>query len=84
MEAEYVAYSLAIQEAVWLKRFLQDLEVVKIAFEPMTFYCDSMAALAYAKDLRYHGKTKHIQIRYHFVREKITQNEVVLKHISTN
>ena len=69
MEVEYVACSSAIQEAVWLRRFLQHLEIVKITYEPMTIYCDSMAALAYAKDLKYHGKTKHIQIRYHFVRD---------------
>ena len=43
-----------------------------------------MAAMAYAKDPKYHGKTKHIQIRYHFVRDMITQNEMVLKHIPTN
>ena len=84
MEAEYVAYTLAIQEAVWLKRFLQDLEVVKTTFELVILYCDSMAALAYTKDPKYHGKIKHIQIRYHFVKEMITQNEVVLKHIPTN
>ena len=69
MEVEYVACSSAIQEAVWLRRFLQHLEIVKITYEPMTIYCDSMAALAYAKDLKYHGQTKHIQIRYHFVRD---------------
>ena len=50
----------------------------------MTLYYDIMAALAYAKDPKYHGKTKHIQIRYHFVRDMITKNEVVLKHIPTN
>ena len=50
----------------------------------MTLYCDSMAALAYAKDPKYHGKTKHIQIRYHLVRDMIKQNKVVLKHIPTN
>ena len=43
-----------------------------------------MAALAYAKDSKYHRNTKHIQFRYHFVRDVITQNEVVLKHIPTN
>ena len=47
----------------------------------MTLYCDNMATLAYAM---YHGKTKHIQIRYHFIRDMIKKNEVVLKHISTN
>ena len=60
MKAKYVACSSAIQEAIWLRRFLQDIRVVKIAFEPVTFYCDSMVALAYAKDPKYHGKTKHI------------------------
>ena len=60
METEYVACSFSIQKVVWLKRFLQDLEVIKTTFEPMTFYCDSMVALAYDKDPKYHGKTKHI------------------------
>ena len=50
----------------------------------MTLYGDSVAALAYAKDLKYHGKTKHNHIRYHFDIDMITQNEMVLKHVPTN
>ena len=65
MEAEYVAYSSVIHEIVWLIRLLQDLEVVKTTFEPMTLCCDNMVALSYAKDPKYHGKTKYIQIIYH-------------------
>ena len=84
MEAEYVTCTSTIQEAVWLRRFLQDIGVVKTTFELVTLYCDNMAALAYAKDLKYHGKTKHVQISYHFIRDMVTQNEVVLKHILTN
>ena len=60
MEVEYVACSSAIQETIWLRRFLQDIGVVKTAFEPVILYCDSMAELAYAKNPKYHGKTKHI------------------------
>ena len=60
MEAKCVSCSSAIQEAVLLIIFLQEIGVVKIAFEPVTLYCDSMAALTYAKDPKYHGKTKHI------------------------
>ena len=82
MEAK--SCSSVIQEEVWLRRFLQDIGVVKTTFEHVTLYYDSMAALSYAKDPKYHGKTKHIRIRYHFVRNMITQNEVVLKHIPTN
>ena len=72
MEEEYVACSSAIQVEIWLKRFLQGIGVVKTAFKPMTLYYDNMATLAYAKDSKYHGKTKHIQIKYHFIRDLIT------------
>jgi hypothetical protein len=83
MEVEYVACSAAVQKAVWLKRFFQHLEVVKDASDPVIIHCDSTAALAYAKDPKYHGKTKHIDIRYHYIRDMVTHKEVVLKHIST-
>ncbi|KAK4397695.1 Retrovirus-related Pol polyprotein from transposon TNT 1-94 [Sesamum angolense] len=42
------------------------------------------AMIAYAKDPKYHGRTKHINTRYHFIRNSIAQGEVVLKHIPTN
>ena len=47
----------------------------------MTIYYDSMVVLTYAKDSKYHGKTKHTDIRYHFVKDMITQNEVVMRYI---
>lgn len=50
----------------------------------MTLYYDSMMTLAYAKNPKYHGKTKHIEIRYHFIKDMTMQNEVILKHIHTN
>ena len=83
MEAEYVVCSATVQEAVWLRRFFQHLEVVKDASDPMIIHCDSTAALPYAKDPKYHGKTKHIDIRYHSIHDIVTHKEVVLKHIST-
>ena len=45
-------------------------------------HCDSMVVLVYAKDSKYHGRTKHIDIRYHYIQDMVTHNEVVLKHIS--
>jgi hypothetical protein len=83
MESEYVACSAAVQEAVWLRRFLQRLDVVPSAMDPITIYSDSMVALAYAKDPKYHGKTKHIEIKYHYIREMVAKKEVFLEHIST-
>jgi hypothetical protein len=42
-----------------------------------------MATLAYAKDLKYHGKTKHIEIKYHYIREMVAKKKVFLEHIFT-
>jgi hypothetical protein len=36
------------------------------------------------KDLKYHEKTKHIKIRYHYIREAIIEDDVILKHIAIN
>jgi hypothetical protein len=50
----------------------------------VTIYYDNTAAIAVAEDPKYHGKTKHIKMRYHYIREAITEQDVILKHISTN
>ena len=50
----------------------------------MTIFCDNTAVLAVAKDPKYHGKTKHIKKRYHYIRDTIIEKDVVLKHISTS
>ena len=84
MEAEYVAYSTVTQDAVWLKSFLQHLEIVKTALKSVTIFCDNTAALVVAKDPKYYGKTKHIKKRYHYIRDVIIEKDVVLKHISTS
>jgi len=60
------------------------LKIVKSASDPVTIYCDNTTAIAVAKDPKYHGKTKHIKMRYHYIREAITEQDVILKHISTN
>ena len=79
-----MACSVAAWEAFWLRRFLQDLEVVACAFDPITIHYDSIAALAYVNDSKYHGKTKHINVKYHYICEVAKQTEVVLEHISTS
>lgn len=42
-----------------------------------------MAALAFAKDPKYHGRTKHIEFKYHYVKSMIGKNKIVLDNIST-
>jgi hypothetical protein len=84
MEAEYVACSHAVQESVWLRRFFKNLSCVTHGKNPVTLYCDNTAAIAYTKDPKYHGKTKHIEPKYHYIRRIIKKKQVELKHISTS
>ena len=78
-----MAYAAAMQEVVWLKRFLQRLGITAYSEEVVTLYSDSTTAPTYAKDPKYHGKSMHIEIKYHFIRDMVARGEVVMKHIST-
>ena len=78
-----MACSAIVQEAVWLRRFLQHLGITENTAEPVRINCDSQAAIAYTKDPKYHCRTKHIDIKYHFVRDIVVQKEVIPKYIST-
>jgi hypothetical protein len=84
MESEYVACSTAVQEAVWLRRFLQRLGVTAHTKDVVLLYSDSTSALAYAKYPKYHGKAKHIELQYHYIRDMVSQGEMILQHISTS
>lgn len=84
MEAEYVACCLAVQEAIWLKSFLHDLNVTPKVDEPVDMHCDNTAAIQFAKDPKFHKKSKHIRRRFHFVREAIRKKDVVINYIPTS
>jgi len=84
MEAEYIACCLAAQEAIWLRHFLQDLNLTLRVDDPVEIWCDNTAAIQYAKDPKFHREAKHIKRHYHFVRDAIKLKEVIVKFVSIN
>ena len=84
MEAKYVACSVTVQEAGWLRRFLNDLEIVTGLRRPVTTYYDNEATISFTKDAKYHSKSKHIETKYNFVRDIVVKKEVLMQHISTH
>ena len=62
-----MASSKATKEEVWLRKFLMDLGAKVV--DPMILYCDNSGAVAQAKEPRNHRKGKHIERKYHLVRE---------------
>ncbi len=72
-EAEYMALASATQEGVWLQKILEDFGEPTV---PIVIHEDNQAAIAMTKNPQYHGRAKHVSIKYHFVRDLVEQNKV--------
>ena len=83
-EAEYIAASEAIKEAVWMRKFIAELEVVPSIIDPITVYCDNNGAIAQAKEPRSHQRSKHVHRRYHLIREIKACNDVKMERVPTD
>ena len=83
MEAEYVAASEAIKEAVWLHNFLRDLEVIPNLEQPMVVYCDNSGAVANNKKPRNHQMGKHIEKKFHLIRDIVEHGDVTVCKIKS-
>jgi len=79
-EAEVVAASEATREAVWLKRLLSDIIGFK---ETPVIQIDNEAAIRLAQNPEYHRRTKHIQTRHFFVREKVLEGEIKVQSVTS-
>ena len=80
-EVEYVATTQASKEMIWLQRFMEELGKKQ---ENNRLYNDSQSAIHIAKNSTFHSKTKHIQLRYHFIRSVFENGQVKLEKIHTN
>ncbi|KAL0425548.1 UNVERIFIED_CONTAM: Copia protein [Sesamum radiatum] len=80
-EAEYIAAAATSNQAIWLRRILEDIGEKQQ--EPTTIYCDNKSAIAITKNPVQHSRTKHIDIKYHSLREATTRGEIELKYCST-
>ena len=80
MEAEYRGLTFATCEAMWLKKLLADLEV-HVGIIPI--YGDNMASIYLASNPTFHARSKHIEVHYHYVREKVLSKDVEIKFIKT-
>jgi len=81
-EAEYIAATHAVKECIWLRRLIGEL--FPLLLTRMTLHCDNQAALTLAVDDNYHVRTKHIDIRYHFIRQCITWKVIDLVYCPTD
>ncbi|CAI7879756.1 unnamed protein product [Closterium sp. NIES-53] len=80
-ESEYMALFYACQEGVWLRRLLQEMGV-KVE-GPTTIKSDSKSAIDLARNDTWHGRTKHMNVQYHWVREQLQKKAFTFVHMRT-
>ena len=83
MEAEYIAACEAAKELVWLKKLYTDLEVVPNMEKPLVLYCDNSGAVENSNELRTHKRGKHIERKYHLIREIVHRGDVAVMKIAS-
>ena len=80
-EAEFMAATAATCQALWLRSLLS--EVTGAKQKPVTLYVDNKSAIALMKNPVFHGRSKHLDTRFHFIRECVENRQIVVEFVST-
>jgi hypothetical protein len=81
MEAKYKSATIITCEIVWLQKLLSNLGQSVDA--PIVIYCDNINSILLVNNMVYHARTKHIEVHYHFMREKILAKKINIIHVNT-
>ena len=81
-EAEYIAANMACFDSVWLRKLFSEL--FGHVLDTTVILCDNQSGIRLSENPVFHDRSKHIDIRYHFIREMVQRGVVRLDHIGTN
>lgn len=84
VEAEYIAICHAAKEALWLQNFMKELHAQEFMHEPQVLLVDNQGAIALAKNQTTSERSKHIDLKYHFLREKVEEERLQLQYIESS
>ncbi|PKI31537.1 hypothetical protein CRG98_048072 [Punica granatum] len=79
-EAEYIAVTECCKEMLWLQKFLQELSLKQ---ERYVMYCDSQSAIHLCKNPTFYSRSKHIDIKFHWIRDVLESKLVKLDKVHT-
>jgi hypothetical protein len=81
-EAEYMETCEACTEAIWLRKLISNL--FDQIPESTIIYCDNQSCIRLLEQPMFHERSKHIEIKYYFIRDKFQEGEVKLEYIPTD
>lgn len=81
-ESEFMAATTAACQGIWMRNVLSQITGDKLG--PVVLFIDNKSAIDLAKNPMFHGRSKHIDIRFHFIRECVERGDVIVKHVSNS
>lgn len=78
-EAKYVVVASCCTQLLWMMQTLQEIQIT--CTPPISILCDNTSAISISKNPVMHSKTKHIPIKYHFLREQVLEQKVKLEYV---
>ena len=83
MKAESIACFEALSHALWLWNFISGLGVVDYIAKPLRIYCDNTAAVFFSQNGKFSSGSKHIDLKYLVVKERVQKQQVSIENIRT-
>ena len=81
-ESEFMAATAAAQQALWLRNLISEIRNEKP--KAVALYVDNNSAIALMKNPVFHGRSKHIDIKYHFIRQCVERGQIVVRRVCTD
>ncbi|KAL4355995.1 hypothetical protein AHAS_Ahas09G0042400 [Arachis hypogaea] len=81
MEAEFIACFEAISQDVWLKNFISGFKIMNCISKTLRIYCNNSAVVFIHNNNRSSSRSKHIDIKYLAIKDRVRSNEVQIEHI---
>jgi hypothetical protein len=81
-EAEYIALSMTVREAVWLHKLLADL--FEHVLDSTIIHYGNQSCVKISDNPVFHDKLNHIEIKYHFIRDMVQRKEVLVQYLPTD
>ena len=84
MAVEFVACYEASNHGLWLQNFVTRLRILEVIKRPLKLYCDNKSAVLYSNNNRSSSRSKHIDIKFLVVKERVQSGQISIEHIGTN
>ena len=83
MEAEYVVCYVVTCHIIWLRNFLLALGVIHSISRLLKLFCDNSVVVSFSKNTRSTSRSKHIDVKFYFVKEKVAKSLILVEHTPT-